>query len=64
VLTAFIDARIPIAPVNDVRDLLADPHLAARGDLERLHSGVAPALDEHHAEVLHDWLGTPQDPSQ
>lgn len=57
VLAAFIDARIPVAPVNDVSDLLADPHLAARGDLERLHSGTAPALDEHRAEVLHDWLG-------
>ncbi len=64
VIAAFIDARIPIAPVNDVRDLLADPHLAARGDLERLHSGIAPTLDEHRAEVLHDWLEAPQDPSK
>jgi crotonobetainyl-CoA:carnitine CoA-transferase CaiB-like acyl-CoA transferase len=57
VLDAFVGARVPIAPVNDVRDLLADPHLAARGDLERLHDGRPPDLDAHHAEVLHDWLG-------
>lgn len=57
VLAAFIDARVPIAPVNDVRDLLDDPHLAARGDLERIHGARAPDLDAHHAEVLRDWLG-------
>ena len=56
VLAAFVDARVPIAPVNDVRDLLADPHLANRGDLDRLQSGVAPELNEHHDEVLEDWL--------
>ena len=56
VLAAFVDARVPIAPVNDVRDLLDDPHLAARGDLERLHDGQAPDLDAHHAEVLRNWL--------
>jgi crotonobetainyl-CoA:carnitine CoA-transferase CaiB-like acyl-CoA transferase len=56
VLDAFVDARVPIAPVNDVRDLLDDPHLHARGDIERLTTGVAPALDAHHDEVLRDWL--------
>lgn len=56
VLDAFIGARIPIAPVNDVRDILADPHLEARGDLDRLQSGVAPGLGEHRDEILHDWL--------
>lgn len=58
VLTAFVGARVPIAPVNDVRDLRDDPHLAARGDLERLHGGEAPDLDAHHTEVLRDWLAT------
>jgi formyl-CoA transferase len=60
VLAALLDARVPIAPVNDVGDLLADPHLAARGDLAFILMAQAPDLDAHHDEVLDDWLGTPR----
>jgi crotonobetainyl-CoA:carnitine CoA-transferase CaiB-like acyl-CoA transferase len=30
VMTAFLDARVPIAPVNDARDIAADPHIKSR----------------------------------
>jgi len=33
VVSAFLAARVPVSPVNDVRDLLADPHVAARGSI-------------------------------
>ena len=33
VITAFLDARVPIAPVQDVRDISADPQVRARGSV-------------------------------
>lgn len=33
VVEQLLAARIPVAPVNTVADLVADPHVAARGDL-------------------------------
>ena len=52
----LLDARIPVAPVNDIPALLADPHAIARGDIEHIRSARAPELGAHRAEVLHDWL--------
>jgi crotonobetainyl-CoA:carnitine CoA-transferase CaiB-like acyl-CoA transferase len=57
-LAAFLDARIPAAPVNDVADLFADPHLRVRGDLERLRATDAPTLDGDRDDILRDWLGS------
>ena len=56
-LDALLGARVPAAPVNDVRDLLADPHLEARGDLERMRSLRAPDLDGDRDQVVREWLG-------
>lgn len=36
VLDAFLDARIPVAPVNDLASLLEDPHLRARASVVAL----------------------------
>jgi crotonobetainyl-CoA:carnitine CoA-transferase CaiB-like acyl-CoA transferase len=58
VLTVLLGARIPAAPVNDVSDLFADPHLEARGDLDQLRPTDAPALDADRDAVLSDWLGS------
>ena len=33
VVAALLAARVPVTPVNDVRDLLEDPHLVARASL-------------------------------
>jgi crotonobetainyl-CoA:carnitine CoA-transferase CaiB-like acyl-CoA transferase len=33
VIETFLDARIPVAPVNTVADIVADPHVRARGGL-------------------------------
>jgi formyl-CoA transferase len=30
VVTALVDARVPVTPVNDVRDILRDEHISAR----------------------------------
>jgi formyl-CoA transferase len=57
VLAALLDARVPAAPVSTVPDLLADPHLAARGDIERIRSTRAPELDADHDAVVRDWIG-------
>lgn len=42
-LRAFGEARVPVAPVNDLRDLALDAHVAARRSIERL---VDPELGE------------------
>jgi formyl-CoA transferase len=54
VLEAFVGARVPVSPVNDVRDILGDPHIAARGGISTAPPG--PSLGEHRDEVLSDWL--------
>jgi crotonobetainyl-CoA:carnitine CoA-transferase CaiB-like acyl-CoA transferase len=59
VLDAFGAARVPVAPVNDLADLAADPHVSARGSLEAalgVRHREAPAIGAHSAEVLADWL--------
>jgi len=55
VVAAFLAARIPVSPVNDVRDVLADPHITARGGIPA--PGPGPGLGAHDAEVRRDWLG-------
>jgi crotonobetainyl-CoA:carnitine CoA-transferase CaiB-like acyl-CoA transferase len=57
VVTAFLGARIPVAPVNDVAAILADPHLAARGSLAPMLEARGPDLDGDHAAILREWLG-------
>ncbi len=44
VLGRFLDAEIPVSPVNDLGILLRDPHLAARGNTVRLR-------DERYGEL-------------
>ncbi|NUS55183.1 MAG: CoA transferase [Streptomycetaceae bacterium] len=39
VVAALVDARIPVAPVNSLAALAADPHIAARGNLLDVDSG-------------------------
>ncbi|MCF2531979.1 CoA transferase [Yinghuangia sp. KLBMP8922] len=41
VVAALVQARIPVAPVNDFAALLADPHIAARGNLSAVSGGDA-----------------------
>jgi crotonobetainyl-CoA:carnitine CoA-transferase CaiB-like acyl-CoA transferase len=33
VIEQFLDARLPVAPVNDLASVVADPHVVARGDV-------------------------------
>ncbi|MDI2126087.1 CaiB/BaiF CoA transferase family protein [Yinghuangia seranimata] len=40
-VAALVDARIPVAPVNDLAGLAADPHIAARGNLHTVDAGPA-----------------------
>ncbi|MBV8951409.1 MAG: CoA transferase, partial [Actinobacteria bacterium] len=43
VVRALLDARVPVAPVNDLDALLADPHVIARGDIVRVvGEGLGP----------------------
>ncbi len=37
VLEALLGARIPAAPVNDLRDILDDPHVSERSSLVHVH---------------------------
>lgn len=57
VLDALLQARVPAAPVNSVADIVIDPHIQARGDVDRIHASDAPDLDADHDAVLQDWLG-------
>lgn len=54
VVASFVEARVPISPVNDARDVLADPQVRARGAV--VEPGPAPELDAHRDEVLADWI--------
>lgn len=62
VLERFHDARIPVAPVNDLSDLFEDPHLRARASLLSLDDAVlggvslvapAPRLSASPGEHTH-----------
>lgn len=66
VLARFRAARIPIASVNDLADLVADEQVRARGSIREV-DGVyfatpalvhrrAPEIGEHTDEVLAEWL--------
>ena len=58
VVAALVEARIPVAPVNDVAALRDDEHLQARGDLARFDQAVdegGPALGAHSSEVVEEW---------
>jgi len=57
VLSSLLEARIPVAPVNDVGALFEDEHLAARASLAPMRDARGPTLDGDRAAVLSDWLG-------
>jgi len=57
VVAAFLDARIPVAPVNDVGAILEDAHLRARGGVAPMLVSGGPDLDADHDAVVRDWLG-------
>jgi crotonobetainyl-CoA:carnitine CoA-transferase CaiB-like acyl-CoA transferase len=43
VVETFLGARLPVAPVNTVADIVADPHVQARGDVVTVdHPDVGP----------------------
>ncbi|HSO95844.1 MAG TPA: CoA transferase [Acidimicrobiia bacterium] len=56
VIDAFLAARIPVAPVNDVAAMLADPHVQSRGSTEPMRTATGPDLDAGRAAVIRDWL--------
>lgn len=59
VIDAFMAARIPVAPVNDLADLAGDEHVQTRGSLAAALGAVhraAPRVGEHTEEVLATWL--------
>jgi crotonobetainyl-CoA:carnitine CoA-transferase CaiB-like acyl-CoA transferase len=56
VVDAFLGARIPIAPVNEVGAVLADPHIRARRSTEPMLEARGPDLDSGRAAILRDWL--------
>jgi crotonobetainyl-CoA:carnitine CoA-transferase CaiB-like acyl-CoA transferase len=58
-LAALLDARIPVAPVNEIGALLDDEHLQARASLTPMRApNAAPKLDADRVAVLRDWLGS------
>jgi crotonobetainyl-CoA:carnitine CoA-transferase CaiB-like acyl-CoA transferase len=57
VVDAFLAARIPIAPVNEIAAVLADPHIRARHSTDPMIAAHGPDLDSGRAEILRDWLG-------
>jgi len=57
VLSSLLEARIPVAPVNDLGALFEDDHLAARASLAPMREARGPTLDGDRAAVLSDWLG-------
>lgn len=73
VLEAMLEARIPVVPVNDLADVVADPHVRSRGSLLAHAGGVVaaptprvagsptavrwPALGDANADILGGVLG-------
>jgi len=64
VVEQFLDARLPVAPVNDLASLVADPHVVARGDVVVIEDpdlgpvrmvAPAPRLSATPAEIR--WAG-------
>jgi formyl-CoA transferase len=43
VMGAFIAARIPVTPVNDLADIMTDPHIAQRGSLINVENTTVAA---------------------
>ena len=43
-LAALLDARIPVAPVNDLAGLISDPHVRARGSITEVENGPGGAV--------------------
>jgi crotonobetainyl-CoA:carnitine CoA-transferase CaiB-like acyl-CoA transferase len=59
VVAAFLAARVPVAPVNDLAALAADEHVQVRGSLGAALGTPhrpAPEVGEHTAEVRAEWL--------
>ncbi len=59
-VAALVKARLPVAPVNDVRALRDDEHLQARGTFDVFDAAVeagGPILGAHTTEVTEEWLG-------
>jgi len=50
----LVAARVPAVIVNDLASLRADPHVVARSSIAARET--APALGEHTAEVVEEWL--------
>jgi crotonobetainyl-CoA:carnitine CoA-transferase CaiB-like acyl-CoA transferase len=57
VLARLLEHRIPAAPVNDVAAILADPHVAARGDVVSVTDGELGAVSM--VAPVPKLLGTP-----
>ena len=51
----LVAARVPAVVVNDLARLRADPHIVSRGSIAA-PARPAPALGEHTAEVVEEWL--------
>jgi formyl-CoA transferase len=50
------DARVPAVVVNTVADLRADPHVVTRRSVDDVDRSAAPALGDHTAQVVEEWL--------
>lgn len=61
VIATLVAARIPVTPVNRIDDLLADPHVAARGSLVHVSSAelgeLALAAPTPHLSVTPGQIG-------
>ncbi|MGE5504719.1 MAG: CaiB/BaiF CoA transferase family protein [Actinomycetota bacterium] len=62
VMRLCLDHEVPAAPLNDIADIFADPHFAARGNLvtvadealgEVVVPGVVPTLSETPGRIAH-----------
>jgi crotonobetainyl-CoA:carnitine CoA-transferase CaiB-like acyl-CoA transferase len=57
VVDALVAKRLPIAPVNTVRDILDDPHLRARAGVDTVLTAESGPV--HSAAPAPRLLGTP-----